>query len=477
MLKKTTLLTALMLFTLIAGAVGATGPSPQEGGQAYTVQAGDWLSKIAEKYYGDMNAWPAIVEATNARAAEDNSFARITDPGVIEVGQKLWIPDAAATQQATISTTEQLTPILASVLIPPTPVKLTDGLFHLVYELKVTNVTGGEASIEALEVLDPQNSDAVVARLSGDDVAANLYLPGATAPTATLGPAQAGLIFVNLTFPSLDKVPRALDHVISGIPASERVARTQVMSGPPVVIGPPVEGDHWIIVAVLGDSYHRRTVLPVNGEWYISQRFAGDWIQTDDENHLVTGDPAKNESYPQFGQNLLAVADGVVVKTLDGLPDVTPGAKPTGLTIEEVGGNHVILEIGNGIFAYYAHMKQGSVAVREGERVRRGQVLGLLGNSGNTDGPHLHLHIMDGPLPLASNGIPYVIDSFKLKGRAVSADNLATELMTNAPVVVQPVEEIDLRENEMPANLTLVEFPTASAEQARFTDPLPTAPL
>jgi LysM repeat protein len=90
---------AVVLSMLLVSAASAAGPLPQEEGQAYTVQAGDWLSKIAEKYYGDVMAYPLIVEATNAKAKEDSSFATITDPDVIEVGQKLWIPVAAGAEE------------------------------------------------------------------------------------------------------------------------------------------------------------------------------------------------------------------------------------------------------------------------------------------------------------------------------------------------------------------------------------------
>jgi len=80
----------------IAGAVVTTVTAaprtPTPGSEVYIVQADDWLSKLAQKYYGDALAYPAIVEATNAKAAEDTTFAPITNPDVIEVGQKLWIP-------------------------------------------------------------------------------------------------------------------------------------------------------------------------------------------------------------------------------------------------------------------------------------------------------------------------------------------------------------------------------------------------
>ncbi|MCB0155578.1 MAG: copper resistance protein NlpE N-terminal domain-containing protein, partial [Anaerolineae bacterium] len=81
------------------GAVLSAQPLPVQAqtaeGEEYIVQADDWLSKIADKFYGDVLAYPAIVEATNAKAAEDDSFATITNPDVIEVGQKLFIPPAA----------------------------------------------------------------------------------------------------------------------------------------------------------------------------------------------------------------------------------------------------------------------------------------------------------------------------------------------------------------------------------------------
>lgn len=84
------------LFILAAGVAVAAPPTQTPDGEAYTVQAGDWLSKLAEKYYGDPLAYPLIVEATNAKAAEDETFAQIANPDLIEVGQKVWIPAPTA---------------------------------------------------------------------------------------------------------------------------------------------------------------------------------------------------------------------------------------------------------------------------------------------------------------------------------------------------------------------------------------------
>lgn len=98
-MKPRNVLAALLLFALMAVPVSAAPPT-QGGGQEYVVQEDDWLSKIADRYYGDMMAYPVIVEATNARAKEDSSFATITNPDLIEVGQKLWIPDVPSKETA-----------------------------------------------------------------------------------------------------------------------------------------------------------------------------------------------------------------------------------------------------------------------------------------------------------------------------------------------------------------------------------------
>jgi hypothetical protein len=94
-------------------------------------------------------------------------------------------------------------------------------------------------------------------------------------------------------------------------------------------------------------------------------------------------------------------------ESLEGLLRVNSGGEPA----IPGGGSallfmDVVVKIAPKRFAFYAHMQPGSLRVKEGDRVRKGQILGLLGNTGNTDAPHLHFHIMDGPSPLQSNGLP-----------------------------------------------------------------------
>jgi hypothetical protein len=93
-MKRLRIWIVLLLVVHMGSAAYAYAPPSQEGGQTYVVQAGDTLSKLADRFYGDPQAWPVILQATNAKAAADSSLIPIANPNLIEVGQKLWIPAA-----------------------------------------------------------------------------------------------------------------------------------------------------------------------------------------------------------------------------------------------------------------------------------------------------------------------------------------------------------------------------------------------
>jgi len=373
---------------------------------------------------------------------------------------------AAAGAHAADVAPDELTPILVASIAAPIPVLQSDGRWKVAYELELTNVVDAPMKIESVEVRST-TADAIVKSLAGDELAHNLVVPGGTNP-GTLGPGQAGVLFVNLAFDGRDRIPAGLIHRITAVSTAERpglpqrlvenVGGVAVSHSPPVVIGAPLRGDRWVAGASCCDSYHRRAALPVNGRRFVAQRFAIDWVQLDPENRLATGDPKRNESYPQFGADVIAVADAKVAHVRDGLPERTPGAMPTDTTLENADGNSIVLDLGNGRFALYAHLQPGSLRVRAGDHVKRGQLLAQAGNSGNTDAPHLHFHVMDGPSPLASNGLPYVIDAFEVTGHVVSKDDLETDLKNaEKPLEVTP-EANSRRTNELPADLALVRF-------------------
>lgn len=132
----------LMLLLALASSVAVAAPPAQDGGETYTIQADDWLSKLADKFLGDVFAWPAIWEATNAKAAEDPTYARIIDPNIIEVGQVLYIP--SPDEAAEILAAQAPEP--GSLGTPENPIQV---LFVPSVDAGVI-VSGGEVMAEAL---------------------------------------------------------------------------------------------------------------------------------------------------------------------------------------------------------------------------------------------------------------------------------------------------------------------------------------
>jgi murein DD-endopeptidase MepM/ murein hydrolase activator NlpD len=147
-------------------------------------------------------------------------------------------------------------------------------------------------------------------------------------------------------------------------------------------------------------------------------------VQIGPNGATFAGDPAQNASYFAYGKELLAVLDGRVVSTLDGIPENVPNGPPA-VTLEpgNLPGNSIVLQFDEDHFALYAHLIPGTLRVRPGDRVRRGEVLGLLGNSGGSTQPHLHFQVMDRPIPLAADGLPFVFDHFWRRDYRIDCDN------------------------------------------------------
>ena len=173
-----------------------------------------------------------------------------------------------------------------------------------------------------------------------------------------------------------------------------------------------------------------QSVLAQNGTYVTPEIFAIDWIRLVD-GRLYTGDGKQNSDWPDYGAPLYAVADGTVVSTVDNLPDIPPRAAPKLRGPQDYGGNHVAIKIGPHRYAFYAHLQPGSLRVRRGQRVRTGQIIGVLGNSGNTTAPHLHFGIQDRPDAL-SKSEPFEIDRFTLQG-TVSATADPTKVTVTGP--------------------------------------------
>ncbi len=313
------------------------------------------------------------------------------------------------------------------ILAPVEPVAFqADGKWHLVYELHVTNLGKWDCLLTRLDVMPADSAAKPIASYSGADLAGMIARPGQTVTEPVkIAPGAFAIVFMWLTFDKREDVPEKFSHRIAmkigdypegitldGVPVSTD-------RKPVAVITSPLAGDDWVAAnGPSNTSLHRRAFIPLHGRAYISQRFAIDWIEMYPDGKTFQGDSADNKNYRAYGAEIHAVADGVVTQTKDGIPQNIPNQPPVvPITLETIGGNHVIVEIGSGEYAFYAHMQPGSVRVKVGDKVRRGQVLGLLGNSGNSSEPHLHFHICNANSELACEGLPYALTSYELQGK------------------------------------------------------------
>jgi murein DD-endopeptidase MepM/ murein hydrolase activator NlpD len=240
---------------------------------------------------------------------------------------------------------------------------------------------------------------------------------------------------------------------------TETGGETAVARRDVVVIAPPLAGARFISADSCCDATrHTRAALPVDGRVYVAQRFAVDWEQLDGEGRIYAGAQSEPSSYTIYNKDVLAVADSPVVTVVDGLPDQPPGKMPSGIAIGEADGNSVVLDLGRGRYALYAHLRAGSITVKAGDRVKRGQVIAHVGNSGNTLAPHLHFHVMDSPSPLASNGLPYTIDAFTVTGSTGGTAAFDKAEAEGSALAITPIAPPRAVKNALPLDQLEIRF-------------------
>jgi hypothetical protein len=200
-------------------------------------------------------------------------------------------------------------------------------------------------------------------------------------------------------------------------------------SAPPVVVAFPLRGEGWVAVTSPADR------IPSHGTDMLGQRYAFDFLRVDRRRRLhwhpagmprtlLIGVPTR-ECYA-WGAPVHAPLAGEVVRAVDGVTErgrvhplrelilalrnaltFTPARLPAVL------GNHIIVRQGE-VFAAFAHLAPGSVAVREGQQVQVGEIIGAVGHTGNSTSPHLHFQLMDTTEPLAAGGIPCAFASYEV---------------------------------------------------------------
>ena len=420
---------------------------------------------------------------------------------VVTAPQRAWAQDSSA--QAGATATEEaagagswcarippgyghppanLTPLTLRVLEPSIePVPATDGLIHLAYAAQATNTQGTPATIVSVVPVDPlagfsPTGSNLITDTQGRSVAGKVKLfvtppPDDTVPDdgpgmepvpgfSTRVPAGgSGLMFFDVTYTDPAQVPRLLAHAITLASPSGGPGTPMLTNPVPVgckalaVLHPPLVGHGWLAAGgcCTYAAYHRTAVPPINGILQAGEEFAIDYTQLGPDNTCCHGPPQSLSSWWGYGTPVLAAGPGVVVEAVDRLPDQQPvGTISPGLPIADYGGNRIIEDIGGGRYILYAHFEPGTIPawVRHGVHLSAGELIGRVGNSGNSTSPHMHFQLMDAPSPFDATGLPFVFDTQLLEGTVSETEE--ADFPGGAPVTVDRTGA-GTRLNQMPA--------------------------
>ena len=329
-------------------------------------------------------------------------------------------------------------PVIQSVdlLVPFPPVPFNQSSStQLAYELHITNFLSVDVSLNAVQVRAADGP--MLAEYKDSDLQRRIVRPGFRNDHATpqiVGPGARAVVNFWIALPVGSPPPASVNHLVElDVVRASGSVRTAVEGGvslvssqPVATLDPPLRGGPWVaIYDPLLKGGHRTAFYTVYGRARIPGRFAIDFITLPPAGVLVRNPGIRPDHWNGFGSDVLAVADGVVVAALDDTLD--EAEQP--VAPENASGNYVAIDIGSRQFAFYEHLQRGSVAVKAGQRVRRGQVIARLGSSGSTSiGPHLHFHIADASSLLGAEGLPYVFREFAHLGGYASIDALVNGL-------------------------------------------------
>lgn len=335
----------------------------------------------------------------------------------------------------------------------------TDAGTQVFEELHLTNFTGSPLRLIDVAVVDARGQ--MLAHFDGEALTRRLARIGtpATSGDATVPPGSRAVVYME--WPANAHRPRAVEHVVTyapprGAPADVvRGARTAVSYAAGAPLGPPLRGGPWVAVhAASWARGHRRVFNAVDGQARIPGRFAIDWIRVDDAGHTARQHPDTPSDWLGYGADVLAVADATVVTVRGDMTESPRVSTNPRHVLADDAGNFVTIRLADGRYAFYEHLRPGSITLHAGDRVRRGEVLAQLGFTGASTGPHLHFHVSNGPSRVGAEGRPFTLAAFELLGRY---DDISA--LGKAPWAQRVAGESEQRHDEWPAENAVVQFP------------------
>ncbi|WP_148040892.1 M23 family metallopeptidase [Montanilutibacter psychrotolerans] len=347
------------------------------------------------------------------------------------------------------------------VPIAPTPVT-TEGRVRLFYELHLTSFSAKALTPVRITVLDGQGRN--LASFAGASLTQRLVpvLPETAAPAdapLSIGPGRAGVLYVELALePQVlpQSIAHAVEYKVGDGTELDTVegGRSVVQAVPAPVLHPPLRGGPW--AAVFHPDWargHRRVLYAVEGRARIPGRFAVDWVKLDADGRMARGNPDRVRNAYAYGNEVLAVADATVVTLRDDYPEAARISSNGRHRMRDASGNYVVLDLGDGRYAFYEHLRPGSVRVAPGQRVRRGEPIAQVGYSGSGNWPHLHFHLADAPSLLGAEGLPFALSRFRKLG---AYEDFAA--LGKSPWVPHADATSASREGERPADNAVIWF-------------------
>ncbi|MDT3739284.1 MAG: M23 family metallopeptidase [Candidatus Kapabacteria bacterium] len=296
----------------------------------------------------------------------------------------------------------------------------TEKYIRIPYSLKLWEFEKEGLKLVSIQVIDDVSKKELI-KLEGENLPKIYKSP--LSPTNLFQQDEIKSYYLSIQLPILltETKPSKISHILTlrdtiknEIIHVEGGSLTPRFSEIPIVISSPVKGENWLFINQSTNEYHFYVTFFTEGKLYNAERFAFDNLQLNPqmEDYFI-GDPAKNESYFNYGDTLYAVADGKVLTITDGRPENNGNMQNIKFNnLDEYAGNYLILDIGGGKKAFYAHCQPNSFLVSQGANVKVGDPIAILGNSGNSTAPHLHFHIFDGTDILLSYGVPFVLKEY-----------------------------------------------------------------
>ncbi len=320
---------------------------------------------------------------------------------------------------------QQKQPVL-TMQVPFNPeVVLISGKPTVYYELRVSNAGPDSIHLQQLEVMGLRG--APLLRLDQYELGKRVSREkgGDSRWASLLQPGGAAIIYLEVQPPA--NKPGQLSHRLSFEAIHNQQVTMQIQQDTAItykpttlVLGPPLRQGNW--VAIYDPAWprgHRRVVYAPDGTGRIPGRFAIDFIQLNSLGQYATGDENNIKNWLGYAAPVIAVADGVVVAAKDSFPEsATLSAHPVHPS-DKATGNYIALDLGNGHIVFYEHLKPGSIRVKVGQAVKKGEPIAALGFTGQTTGPHLHFHVANANSPLGAEGIPFAFERFTLLGAYV----------------------------------------------------------